>query len=113
MSVMIVCATAGSVIPFWTAYATTLAAYAYAWTATSLANYALCCVTWIPYLGQCVSLSILLWGLAWVTLAMVRAHRTDTWRAIVAVWGPVLVCGGCCAGLQMLGLLAARAGGGL
>ncbi len=92
-------------------FATTFSAVAYSYTSTSLAQLALCCFTLIPYLGGCISFILTLWAAAWVVIALIHAHETDTWRALLAVLVPVLVCGGLCLGFVVLGMLQQHATG--
>lgn len=90
-------------------FATTLSAVAYSYTSTSLAQLALCCFTLIPYLGGCISIILTLWAMAWLVIALIHAHETDTWRALLAVFGPTIICGGICLGSILLGMFAQHA----
>ncbi|HPA48074.1 MAG TPA: Yip1 family protein, partial [bacterium] len=55
----------------------------------------------------CGCLFLLIWGMVCTIIGAKQAHKTDTWRAILAVLLPMLLC--CCC-LAILGALAVSAG---
>jgi hypothetical protein len=58
----------------------------------------------IPVCGGMIAL---IWGIVVNCIGLARAHETDTWRAVVAVFLPMIVCGGCIVVAIMLGVAGA------
>ncbi len=50
----------------------------------------------------CGNAAALIWGTALAVVGLRRVHQTDTWRAMLAVLLPLLVCLASCGGLLML-----------
>ncbi len=58
----------------------------------------------IPVCGGAIAA---IWGIVVNCIGLARAHETDTWRGVLAVFLPIIVCGGCVVVAIMLGVMGA------
>ncbi len=56
-------------------------------------------MTIVPFCGNLIAL---VWGIAIIVIGLQRIHDTDSWRALVAVFLPFIVCLAGCGGVLLL-----------
>jgi len=56
-------------------------------------------MTLVPFCGSIIAL---IWGIAIIIIGLQRAHDTDTWRAVLAVFLPLILCIITCSGFGLL-----------